>query len=81
MERDGEEGKNILEDEVVGISWWGSKHNDYGDEPVLKEAHEGCVAGFVAGPEAGEWEDTFTADFLNHWPCCQYVYLCVHKGV
>jgi len=26
---DGGDGKDILEDEIVGISWWGSEHDDY----------------------------------------------------
>jgi hypothetical protein len=27
--RDGGDGKDILEDEIIGISGWGSKHDDY----------------------------------------------------
>jgi hypothetical protein len=48
---------------------------------MLEEAHEGRVEGFVAGPEAGEGEDTFTADFLYHWLVMLSVYISYGKGI
>ena len=56
----------LLEDEVVRISRRGCEHDDHGNEPVFEETNEECVKGLVGGEEAGEGEDAFATDFLNH---------------
>jgi len=58
-------GGHLLQDEVVGISWRRSKHDDDGHKPVLKQTSQGGVEGFVAGPEAGEWQNTLAAELLH----------------
>lgn len=57
---------DLLENEIVSITWWRRKHDDDRNEPVLEETHERCVQWFIACPEPGEGEDALTADFLNH---------------
>ena len=57
--------RNLLENEVVRISWWWGKDGDHGDKPVFEETREWSVERLVACPEAGERNNTFSADFLN----------------
>jgi hypothetical protein len=59
--------RDVLEDKVIRVSWRWCEHDDDGDNPVLEEAHEWGVEGLVAGPEAGEREKAFAADFLDNF--------------
>lgn len=58
--------RNILKDETIGVTGRRSEHDDYGNDPVLKKAGEGCVEGFVAGPESREGEYALATKLLNH---------------
>lgn len=59
-------GRDLLEDEVISISWWRRQHDDHRDEPVLEEAGEGGIEWFVARPDPGEWKDAFPTELLDH---------------
>jgi hypothetical protein len=56
---------HILENKVVSITGRRSKNDNDADEPVLKETSQRSVEGAVAGPEAGEGQDTLTAKLLH----------------
>lgn len=62
---DGQRVRDYVEDEVVGVAWRWCKHDDNGDKPVLEETSKWGVEWTVAGPEAGEGEDAFAAEFLD----------------
>ena len=56
---------DYVEDEVVGISWRRSKHDDQGHDPVLEQPGERGVEGFVGSEEARERQNPFTSEFLH----------------
>lgn len=56
---------DILENEVVGIAWWGSEDNNDTDQPMLEETSERRIERSVARPESRKGQNTLTAKFLN----------------
>lgn len=61
---------NVLKDEIIGVAGRRSQHDDYGNDPMLEKAGEGCVEGLIAGPKSGEGKYAFTTKLLNH--CSNY---------
>lgn len=55
----------ILENKVVSITRRRSKNDNDADKPVLKETSQRSVEGTVAGPEAGEGQNTLTTKLLH----------------
>lgn len=62
-----DEKGNVLENEIICISRWRCEHDDHRDQPMFEETGEWRVEGLVTGPKLGEWEETFAANFLNHY--------------
>ena len=62
-------GKHVdflsIRTEVIRISRRRCQHDDDGDEPVLKEAHEGRVEGPVAGPQPRKGKNALSTQLLH----------------
>lgn len=57
--------------QVISVSWWWGQHDDDRDTPVLKEAHERSIERFIARPESGNRQYTFSPQFLNQSPLAE----------
>lgn len=70
---------NLLEQEIIRISWGWSNHDDYRHQPVLKKTSPRGVERSVTREEAGEWQDTFPSKRLDNFEANQYTQLSCKK--
>lgn len=57
----------ILEEEIVGIAWGWSQHDDGRYDVVLKQTCGWRAEGPVTSPDFRERQDAFTTQFLYNY--------------
>lgn len=59
--------RDILDQEVIGITWRRRQHNDNRHNIVLEQTSSRRVERAVAGKKLGEGQNTFTTQFLDDY--------------